>query len=323
MDKNSDLTAVVTGASRGIGKGIALALGRRGATVYVAGRTQVVGTQTSPGGAPVPGSIYEAAEEVTRVGGRGIAVATDMADDAQIKALFEQVRRDSGHLNILVNNAAYLNEEMFVRPFWEAPVELANIIDVGLRCHHVATYYAAPLLIAKRRGLIVNISFYGDANVHDPAYYASKAGLDKLAAVYAEHFRPFGVAAVSLWPGYVATERLLTMAETDTGTQQLRDKFGLESTEFSGRVIAALYDDPDLLTLSGKTLINAEIAERYGVKDLDGYTPRSLRADYGGPHPAFDAEGGFTESPRTRRRLIAIRAVSQTPNHNVHASLRS
>jgi NAD(P)-dependent dehydrogenase (short-subunit alcohol dehydrogenase family) len=288
MDGNMDLIAVVTGASRGIGKGIALALGRRGATVYVAGRTQVSGTQTSPGGARVPGSIYEAAEEVTQVGGRGIAVAADLADDKQIRALFERVRQESGRLNILVNNAAYLNEKMFVRPFWEAPVELANIIDVGLRSHHVATYYAAPLLIAAHRGLIVNISFYGDAKVHDPAYYASKAGLDKLANVYAEHFRPFGVAAVSLWPGYVATERLLDMAETDPGTKQLKEKFGLESTEFSGRVIATLYDDPDLLALSGKTLINAEIAEHYGVKDLDGYEPRSLRAAYGGPHAAFD-----------------------------------
>jgi NAD(P)-dependent dehydrogenase (short-subunit alcohol dehydrogenase family) len=290
MNKGTNLIAVVTGASRGIGKGIAVALGRRGATVYVAGRTQVSGAQVSPAGAAIPGSIFEAAREVTEAGGRGIAVACDMADDAQIRALFDQVRRDCGYLNILVNNAAYLNEKMFIRPFWEAPVELANIINVGLRCHHVATYYAASLLIAKRRGLIVNISFYGDAKVHDPAYYASKAGLDKLAAVYAEHFRTFGVAAVSLWPGYVATERLLDMAETDPGTRQLKDKFGLESTEFSGRVIGALYDDPDLLSLSGKTLLNAEIAERYGVKDLDGYAPRSLRSEYGGPHKAFDLQ---------------------------------
>ena len=93
MEPNKDLVAVVTGASRGIGKGIALALGRRGATVYVAGRTQVSGTQTSPGGVPVPGSIYEAAEEVTKAGGHGIAVATDLADDVQIKALFERVRQ--------------------------------------------------------------------------------------------------------------------------------------------------------------------------------------------------------------------------------------
>lgn len=297
MSKDTNLVAVVTGASRGIGKGIALALGHHGATVYLAGRTQVSGTQVSPGGAPVPGSIYEAAEEVTQAGGRGIPVVCDMADDAQIRALFEQVRREIGHLNILVNNAAYLNEKMFVRPFWEAPLDLANIIDVGLRCHHVATYQAAPLLIAARRGLIANISFYGDAKVHDPAYYASKAGLDKLASVYAEHFRPFNVAAVSLWPGYVATERLLDMAKKDAGTGELRDKFGLESTEFTGRVIRALYEDPDLLSLSGKTLLNAEIAERYGVKDLDGYTPQSLRSHYGGPNPAFDLKRSSDITP--------------------------
>lgn len=288
MKDTTNPIVVVTGASRGIGKGIAVALGRRGATVYVAGRTKGGETQTSPGGASVPGTIHEAAEEVTRAGGRGIAVACDMADDTQIKDMFERVRRDHGHLDILVNNAAYLNEKMFVRPFWEAPVELANIIDVGLRCHHVATYYAAPLLIASRRALLVNISFYGDARVHDPAYYASKAGLDKLAAVYAEHFRPYGVSAVSLWPGYVATERLVAMAETDAGTRQLKERFGLESTEFSGRVIGALYDDPDLVMLSGKTLLNAEIAARYGVEDLDGFTPRSLRGTYGGPHAEFD-----------------------------------
>jgi len=81
---------------------------------------------------------------VTEAGGQGIAVACDMADDGQIRALFEQVRQDSGYLNILVNNAAYLNEKMGLRPFWEAPPELTNIIDVGLRRHHVATYYAAP-----------------------------------------------------------------------------------------------------------------------------------------------------------------------------------
>ena len=207
--------------------------------------------------------------------------------DEQIRSLFEGVRQESGHLNILVNNAAYLNEKMFVRPFWEAPVELADIIDVGLRCHHVATYYAAPLLIAQRRGLIVNISFYSNAKVHDPAYYASKAGLDKLAAVYAEHFTPFNVAAISLWPGYVATERMTQLMETDPGVKQLKEKMGFESTELSGRVIRALYDDPNLLTLSGKTIITAEAAERYGISDLDVYKPKSLRGIYGGP-PAFD-----------------------------------
>jgi NAD(P)-dependent dehydrogenase (short-subunit alcohol dehydrogenase family) len=124
--------------------------------------------------------------------------------------------------------------------------------------------------------------------VHDPAYYASKAGLDKLAAVYADEFRPFNVAAVSLWPGYVATERLVHLAETDPEVRSLKEKFGLESTEFSGEVISALYDDPNLFSLSGKTLLNAEIAERYGLADLNGYSPKSLRPVYGGPHKSFD-----------------------------------
>jgi NAD(P)-dependent dehydrogenase (short-subunit alcohol dehydrogenase family) len=288
MSKDNQLVAVVTGSSRGIGRGIARVLGQRGATVYVVGRTEVSGTQSSPGGVPVPGSIHEVAAEVTMLGGQGVAVGCDLAVDEQIRSLFEKVRRDSGHLNILVNNAAFLHEKMGIRPFWEAPAELANIIDVGLRCHHVATYYAAPLLIAQRRGLIVNVSFYGNAKVHDPAYYASKAGLDKLAAVYADDFRPFNVAAVSLWPGYVATERMLQLVDTIPEVRHLKEQMGFESTEFSGRVITALYDDPNLLALSGKTLLTAEIAERYGVTDLDGYDPRSLRAAYGGPQKDFD-----------------------------------
>ena len=140
MSRNDELVAVVTGGSRGIGKGVARALAERGATVYIAGRSQAGGIHTSPGGALLPGTIQEAAEEVNSLGGRGIAVACDLSVDEEIRSLFERVRQESGHLNILVNNAAYLNEKMFVRPFWEAPVELANIIDVGLRCHHVATY---------------------------------------------------------------------------------------------------------------------------------------------------------------------------------------
>src|ERR1700745_2192566 len=163
MSRNDELVAVVTGGSRGIGKGVARAPAESGAPVYIASRSQPGGIHTSPGGALLPGTIQEAVEEVNSLGGRGIAVACDLSFDEEIRSLFERVREESGHLNILVNNAAYLNDKMVVRPFWEAPVELANIIDVGLRCHHVATYCAAPLLIAQRRGLIVNISFYGNA----------------------------------------------------------------------------------------------------------------------------------------------------------------
>jgi len=276
---------VVTGASRGIGKGIAVEFGARGATVYVVGRSAAGVSGMSPTGEALPGSIEEAADAVTAAGGKGIPVACDMANDAEIRALFERVERESGRVDILVNNAASLHSDMGRRPFWEASVRLADIIDVGLRCHHVASHTAAPLLIRGGRGLIVNISFYGNAKVHDPAYYAAKAGLDKLASVYAEDFTPFGVAAISLWPGYVKTER----AEMIAG-DRMEELAGmsLESVRYCGRVIGALWDDPDMMALTGKTLIAAELGERYGVSDLEGFSPKSLRDLYGSPHPQFD-----------------------------------
>jgi NAD(P)-dependent dehydrogenase (short-subunit alcohol dehydrogenase family) len=121
MSRNDELVAVVTGGSRDIGKGVARALAERGARVYVAGRSQAGGIHTAPGGARLPGTIQEAAEEVSSLGGRGVAVACDLSVDEDIRSLFERVRQESGHLNILVNNAAYLNEKMVVKPFWEAP----------------------------------------------------------------------------------------------------------------------------------------------------------------------------------------------------------
>lgn len=286
VDANK-LVAVITGATRGLGKGIALELGQRGATVYVVGRTTVSGSQVSAGGRPVPGSIQEAADEVIAAGGNGIAVACDMSKNEDIQALFERVRSESGYLNILVNNAASLHDEMGKRPFWEAPIEFANIIDVGLRCHQIATYYAAPLLIASGRGLVVNISFYGDAKIHDPAYYAAKAGLDQLAASWSEDFVPHNVAAISLWPGFIRTER----GEAILGDKkEIFEGMGMESPRYEGRVIGAVWDDPDMLKMAGKTLIGAELGERYGVSDLPGFSPKSLREFYGPPHPRLERD---------------------------------
>jgi len=282
-----NLIVVITGASRGIGRGIARSFGAAGATVYVTGRTRRSGSPARPDEMPLPGTIEDAAAEVTSLGGTGIAVECDLAQDDQIRDLFARVARECGHVDILVNNAAFLhNATGTPGPFWTRPVEMANILDVGLRCHFVATYYAAPLMIKKGKGLVVNISFFGDARMHDPAYYAAKAGLDKLADCFAADFKPFGVAAVSLWPGVVATERVVQIAEQLPSLKERLSEF--ETQDFSGLVIQGLYQDPSLMTLTGKTLIAAELAAKYGIKDTNGNRPISYRGTYGEPHKAFD-----------------------------------
>lgn len=281
--------AVVTGASRGVGKGIALALGAAGMVVYVTGRsTTASGAQLR--GQVLPGSIQETAEAVTRAGGLGIPVACDHADDAQVRALFEQVGREQGRLDLLVNNATFLHENLIdPGPFWEKPLELVGILDVGLRSAYVASYYAAPLLVAGGHGLIAFVSSYGaGCYMHGPAYGAQKAGCDKLAADMAVDLEGTGVAALSLWLGPQRTER------TAIAGEQRADQYEAflaqaETPEFNGRVIRALLDDPALASLSGQTLVTAELAPGYGISEEGGRQPPSYREQLGAPrvpHPA-------------------------------------
>src|SRR5580698_10108619 len=195
--------AVVTGASRGAGRGIAEALGAAGFTVFVTGRTE------QEGAAPLPGTIHAAAASVTAAGGRGVAVRVNHADDESIAALFARVQDEAGRLDVLVNNAAVIHDELITPgPFWEKSVGLADILDVGLRCHYVAGWHAARLMSRRNRGLIAfTSSFGGVCYMHGPAYGAQKAGVDKMAADMAVDFRGTGMAAVSVWMGPLLTER--------------------------------------------------------------------------------------------------------------------
>lgn len=265
------VVAIVTGASRGAGRGIAVALGAHGCTVYVTGRSEKKGDHT------LPGTIYETAEAVTSAGGRGIAVRVDHGDDAQVKALMEQVRREQGRIDILVNNACAITDSLNMPvPFWEKPIECADMLDVGLRSGFIASYYAAPAMAAQKRGLVIFTSASGAVHyAFSPAYGAHKAGMDKFAADMAVDFRDHGVAAISIWMGALHTERMEVMLANDP------DKYGhletiLESPEFTGHIIWALYHDPELMELSGQTLIGAEIARKYGITD-DGKEPLSYR----------------------------------------------
>jgi NAD(P)-dependent dehydrogenase (short-subunit alcohol dehydrogenase family) len=264
--------AVVTGASRGAGRGIAIALGTHGCTVFVTGRSEKVGDS------PLPGTIYETADAVTAAGGKGIPVRVDHGDDRQVKALFDQVRREQGRLDILVNNACALHDQLTAPGhFWQKPLAIVDMLDVGLRSSYVASYYAAPLLVEQRSGLVIFTSASGAVHyVFGPAYGAHKAGMDKFAADMAVDFKDYNVAALSLWMGTLLTDRLRMVIASD------RDKFGhlessAETPEFTGHVIWALYNDPALMAMSGQTLIGAEAALKYGIKDEGGRQPRSYR----------------------------------------------
>ncbi|WP_082943633.1 SDR family NAD(P)-dependent oxidoreductase [Mycobacterium sp. 1274761.0] len=268
--------AVVTGASRGAGRGIAHALGSHGCTVYITGRTE------RPGQSPLPGTIHETAELVTAAGGEGIAVVVDHADDAQTKALFDQVRHEQGRLDILVNNAAIIRDDiMGPTRFWEEPIDVIDILGVGLRSAYVATVYAAPLMLPQRRGLVVFTSAPGAAHyVFGPSYGVHKAGVDKMAADMAVDFREFGIASLSIWMGILLTERFKNLVAANP------DKLGpvaeiAETPELTGHLIWSLFGDDNLMEKSGQPWIGAELAREYGITDDDGRQPPSYQDLYG------------------------------------------
>ncbi len=284
MGLAQDRVVVVTGASRGAGKGIACALGAAGATVYVSGRTQ------RGGEAALPGSINDTAQAVSAAGGLGIPVLCDHADDDAVAALFERVAAEQGRLDILVNNATALPASITdAGPFWEKPLDQTSLFDVGLRSHYVATWHAAPLLLAAGAGLVVNTSsFGGRIYMHGPAYGAGKAAVDKMAHDMAHDFRPHGVAVVAVWMGLLLTER--TQAVFDAQPELYSELAATaETPEFTGRIIDALARDPALMEKSGQVLIGAELAELYGVREADGRQPPSHRAWFGEPTRFGDA----------------------------------
>jgi NAD(P)-dependent dehydrogenase (short-subunit alcohol dehydrogenase family) len=279
--------AVVTGASRGAGRGIARALGMAGWRVYVTGRTLVEGA------APLPGTIGSAAQAVTEAGGEGIAVQVDHADAEAIADLFARVERESGRLDVLVNNVAAIHDDLVKPgPFWQKSPALVDILDVGLRSHYLASWHAAPIMVRQKRGLIVFTSSFGSAcYMHGAAYGAQKVGVDKFAADMGVDFRETGVAAVSIWMGPLLTERSRkTLADHPEQYEGFMAQ--AETPEYNGRVIEALYEDPGLAELNGQTLITAEAAERYGITEDGGRKPPSYRAMLGEPripHPAIVA----------------------------------
>lgn len=269
--------ALVTGASRGVGKGIALGLGEAGATVYITGRT----VEEGKAAVNLPGTIHQTAEEVSHLGGRGIAVRCDHTNDEEVKDLFQRLLAEQDRLDILVNNVwggyefyndgtEFWNE----KGFWTAPLpRWDKSFQAGVRAHYVASWLAAPIMMRQQAGLMVNISFFAAQRDDKGVIYgAAKAADDRMAACMAYELREHQVAVVSLYPGLVRTESVMKAAA-------YFDLSNSESPQFIGRVVAALATDPDLMRKSGQILVAAAVAQEYGVKDIDGKQPKPITVD--------------------------------------------
>lgn len=279
--------ALVTGASRGAGKGIALGLAEKGMTVYVTGRTKTIGAAKGWDGSALPGTVMETAEDITRAGGKGVGIICDHAQDAQVARVFEQIMDECGRLDILVNNAAYIHDQLIEqKPFWEKDLAAQNILDVGLRSAYVASWHGAKIMAAQKSGLIAfGSSFGASCYMHGAAYGAQKAGLDKFAHDMAVDLKPYDVTAVSIWMGPLLTERALIAAKVHP--EQYEDFMAVaESPQFTGHILHAIASDPKAIEeISGHTLIGAEIArDRYQIKDRNGKQPPSYRDMLGVPN---------------------------------------
>jgi NAD(P)-dependent dehydrogenase (short-subunit alcohol dehydrogenase family) len=280
----SGKVALVTGASRGIGKGIALVLAEQGATVYITGRT------VNEGDYYLPGTVGETArqcdERGAANGGRGIAVPCDHGNDDQVAALFDQIKRDSGRLDILVNNAFIIPEDLLEpKGFWEKSLSNWEMYEVGVKSNFVAAWHAAQMMVPQKSGLIVAISGYAAVTyTYHVLFGSSKTAVGRMSRDMAVELKPHNVASVTLWQGLTLTEKakdnLAKVAAKMTSTITMQKG---SSVEHPGRVIAAMAADPYIMARSGAEYITAELADEYGVVDVDGEPVASMRDVRGAP----------------------------------------
>ncbi|MET0333685.1 MAG: SDR family oxidoreductase [Rhizobacter sp.] len=283
--------AVVTGASRGAGRGIAIELGAAGATVYVTGRS--TRAQQAEGYAQIlalshvdrlPGNIDDTADAVTQAGGHGIAVRCDHTRDDEVAALFARISQEQGgRLDLLVNNAWGGHESfngVFHAPFWEHPIaHWDSMMDRGVRNHLLASRHAAPMFVKQGRGLIVTTTFWDRGHyLQGNLYYdLAKAAMTRLAHGMAQDLKVHQVASIALSPGWMRTEFVLLGHQTDEAHWQERPALaGTESPRYLGRAVVALASDPQVMAQSGEVLRVGDLARRHGFTDVDGRQPEAF-----------------------------------------------
>ncbi len=280
---------LVTGATRGIGKGIAIGLGEAGATVYITGRS----LNDSDSDGEISGTLNDTQTAVESAGGVCIPVRVDHSDDEQVRLLFERIQDEqSGQLDLLVNNAysgVRALRDAQGKPFWNCEPNLWDAVNnVGLRSHYIASIFAARMMTKNLSGLICTISSWGGMSyIFGAAYGAGKSACDRLAADMAVELKSHSVASVSIWPGIVGTEHISSMADeikekniSDPQSRIFRDRYNWETPLLTGRAIAMLASEPNanIMRRTGRVQIVAELAKHYGIVDRDGNLPASLRS---------------------------------------------
>ena len=274
MTNLKDKIALVTGASRGAGRAIAAVLGEAGATVYITGRTARGATAVDG----LPGTVDDAAEEVTARGGHGIAVHCDHPVDHDTEALFERVRAEHGRLDLLVNNVwgGYEGQAFGIPmgPFWEQPrSQWESMFVAGMRAQLVASQLATPLMIIQPGGLIVStVAWAFDEYLRNIYYDLSKAAVIRMTRGMAHDLRPHGVAAVAVAPGFMRTERILAAHAAHPFDLSIT-----ESPEYLGRAVRALAEDAKAMEKTGQLFTVGDLAREYGFTDIDGRQPAAFR----------------------------------------------
>ncbi|XP_067652032.1 dehydrogenase/reductase SDR family member 1-like [Haliotis asinina] len=275
---------IVTGATRGIGRGIALQLGEAGATVYITGRTL-----TTPKDADVSGSLTDTATEVEARGGKCIPVQCDHSKDEDVEKLFDRVGREQdGRLDVLVNNAyAAVNDiaKNFRVPFWEQGQDMWDRVNnVGLRNHYICSVLASRMMVPRKQGLIINISSIGGLSyLFNVPYGIGKEACDRMAKDCSVELKRHNVAFISLWPGAVKTETVTRFMDEESETKNsMFSKFqetfkNGESVEYAGKCVVGLATDPNIMKKSGRIFISTDLGYEYGFVDIDSKTPPNPR----------------------------------------------
>jgi NAD(P)-dependent dehydrogenase (short-subunit alcohol dehydrogenase family) len=276
--------ALVAGATRGAGRGIAVELGAAGATVYVTGRT----TRTQRSEMNRPETIEESAELVSRAGGRGIAVQVDHLVPDQVRQLVERIEREQGAMHVLVNDIFGLTKMEWNKPVWESDLESGLVtLRRAVDTHAITSHFAIPLLLRTRSGLVVEVTDGTDeynANNYRVSFFydLAKAAVSRMAFALAHELGPHGATAVSLTPGWLRSEAMLEayrVAESNwRDATKIQPHFAIsESPAYVGRAVVALAQDPDRARWNGKSLSTGQLAKVYGFTDRDGSQPDAWR----------------------------------------------